>query len=226
MVTAIFGIESEALNLIVTLGLLFLIAVWVALIIYTYNDARRRISDPFLVGCATAASLFPFVGTLVYSILRPPEFLEDTRERELETRASEAELRRLRATSCRRCGFPAEPDFLRCPSCRSQLREPCPSCSRPVGMGWRVCPYCEHTLIEPRRKAGSGKEATGRKETSSQPGRKPDRDSPGAGKSRAAPAAKKGDPARGATEGRSTGSSSGGAGEDESRARWPFRRKD
>lgn len=93
-------------------------------------------------------------------------------------------------------------------------------------MGWRVCPYCEHTLIEPRRKAGSGKEATGRKETSSQPGRKPDRDSPGAGKSRAAPAAKKGDPARGATEGRSTGSSSGGAGEDESRARWPFRRKD
>lgn len=220
MVIAIFGIESEALNLIVTLGLLFLVAVWVALIIYTYNDAKRRISDPFLVSCATAASLFPFVGTLVYSILRPPEFLEDTRERELETRASEAELRRLRATSCRRCGFPAEPDFLRCPSCRSQLREPCPSCSRPVGMGWRVCPYCEHTLIEPRRKAG------GRKEAASRPRRETDRDTGKAAKTRATPDVKKDSSTRGIAEGRSSGSSAAGAGEDESRARWPFRRKD
>mgnify|MGYP006197172745 CR=1 FL=1 len=32
--------------------------------------------------CATAASLFPFVGTIVYLIVRPPEYLDDVRERE------------------------------------------------------------------------------------------------------------------------------------------------
>ena len=45
-----------------------------------------------LVGCATAASLFPFVGTVIYLIVRPPEYLEDVRERELEIAAAEARL--------------------------------------------------------------------------------------------------------------------------------------
>jgi hypothetical protein len=219
MVNAIFGIESNALNLIVTLGLLFLIAVWVALIIYTYTDAKRRISDPFLVACATAASLFPFVGTLVYTILRPPEFLEDSQERELETRASEAELRRLRATSCRRCGFPAEPDFLRCPSCRSQLREPCPSCSRAVGMGWRVCPYCEHTLIEPRRKPGAKKGGGDRTEkTAASRDSKPDRTPPRStgGERAGRPEAKPRQAGSRPSEGR----------QDDEGSRWPFRRSD
>ena len=52
-----------------------------------------------LVGCATAASFFPFVGTIIYMVLRPPEYLEDVRERELETQAAEARLRQ----STRRC---------------------------------------------------------------------------------------------------------------------------
>ena len=40
-------------------------------------------------------AVFPFVGTIVYSILRPPEFLADKRERELEIRASELRVRQL-----------------------------------------------------------------------------------------------------------------------------------
>ena len=52
--------------------------------------------DPMLVGCATLASLlFPFVGTIVYMIVRPPEYLEDVRERELEMQAAEARLQQL-----------------------------------------------------------------------------------------------------------------------------------
>ena len=60
------------------------IVIWAALVFWTYADARRRIDDPMLIGCATAASLFPFVGTIVYAIVRPPEFLDDVRLRELE----------------------------------------------------------------------------------------------------------------------------------------------
>jgi hypothetical protein len=86
---AVLGIENDGLNLAVNLLLLFLAIIWFALIFWTYTDARRRISDSMLVGCATAASLFPFVGTVIYMILRPPEFLEDAYEREVSIESSE-----------------------------------------------------------------------------------------------------------------------------------------
>ncbi len=151
MLLAIFGIDNTGLNLAITFAILALVAIWVALIVFTFSDARRRISDPFLVGCATAASLFPFVGTVVYSILRPPEYLDDVQERETEMKAAEIRTRHLEANSCRKCAFPVQPDFVRCPACRTRLKDPCPSCSRPVGLKWKVCPYCEHTLIESKR---------------------------------------------------------------------------
>ena len=81
MLVALFGITNDGLNLFVNLVLLFLVVVWIALVAWTFLDARRRTEDPVLVACATGASLFPFVGTMVYAILRPPEFLEDARER-------------------------------------------------------------------------------------------------------------------------------------------------
>lgn len=157
MSLAIFGIDNSGLSLGITFAILALVAIWIALVVFTFSDAKRRISDPFLIGCATAASLFPFVGTVVYTILRPPEYLDDIRERETEMKAAETRVRHLNANSCRKCGFPAEPDFIRCPACRTRLREPCPSCSRPVGLKWRVCAYCEHTLIESKRPSSSGR---------------------------------------------------------------------
>jgi hypothetical protein len=156
MPLAIFGIENTALNLAVTLVILMLVAIWIALIVFTFTDARRRIADPFLVGCATAASFFPFVGTLVYTILRPPEFLEDIRERETDINEAEVRLRHLKHNSCHKCGSPVESDFIRCPACRTRLKEPCPTCSKPVGLNWKVCPYCETTLIAPKRSSRSG----------------------------------------------------------------------
>ncbi|HEV2820076.1 MAG TPA: hypothetical protein VGW11_06175 [Solirubrobacteraceae bacterium] len=93
---AVLGIENDGLNLAVNLLLLFLAIIWVALIYWTYTDARRRIADPMLVGCATAASLFPFVGTVIYMIIRPPEFLEDAYEREVSIESSETLIRVLK----------------------------------------------------------------------------------------------------------------------------------
>src|SRR5207247_7605764 len=112
---AVFGINSDGLNTAVQLLILFLVVIWLALIYYTYADARRRIADPMLIGCATAASLFPFVGTVVYMIVRPPEYLEDRHEREIEVAAAEARLRSLEDQSCPHCGFDVEESFLRCP---------------------------------------------------------------------------------------------------------------
>jgi hypothetical protein len=146
MALAIFGITNSALNLVATLFVLMLVVLWLALIVYTHLDARRRISDPFLVACATVASFFPYIGTAVYAIVRPPEFLEDAHERELEIKAAELKVRQLREQSCPNCEYPVEKNFLRCPNCQRRLKDPCPTCSKPVDPRWGLCPYCETTL--------------------------------------------------------------------------------
>jgi hypothetical protein len=149
MTVALFGITNDGLNLAVNLLILFLVVLWLALVAWTYFDARRRIEDPVLIACATAASLFPFVGTIVYSILRPPEFLVDKRERELEVRASELRVRQLEEASCPNCEHPVERTFLRCPNCRARIKDPCESCGKPIDPRWSICPYCE----TPQRRA-------------------------------------------------------------------------
>ena len=80
-----------------------------------------------LIACATAASVFPFIGTVVYTILRPPEFLEDREERELELRAAELRLRQLIEQSCPHCEYPIERSYLRCPNCERDCAIPAAS---------------------------------------------------------------------------------------------------
>jgi hypothetical protein len=140
---AVFGINDSGLNLAVNLLILFLVVIWLALVYWTFADARRRIADPMLVGCATAASLFPFVGTIVYMIVRPPEYLDDVRERELEMQAAEARLAQGGFHLCPHCDYEVRDDYLRCPNCLRKLKDACPSCAKPLDPNWRVCPYCE-----------------------------------------------------------------------------------
>src|ERR1700733_12828844 len=160
MALAIFGITNSALNLVATLFVLMLIVLWLALIVYTYLDARRRISDPFLIACATVASFFPYIGTAVYAIVRPPEFLEDAHERELEIKAAELKVRQLREQTCPNCEYPVEKNYLRCPNCQRRLKDPCPTCGEPVDPRWGLCPFCETALAggerspQPRRRGG------------------------------------------------------------------------
>ena len=161
-VLALFGITNSGLNLFVNLVVLFLVVVWIALIAWTYLDARRRIEDPVLVACATGASLFPFVGSIVYSILKPPEFLEDAKERELEIRASELRVRQLEEQSCPNCSYPIERTYLRCPNCRARVKDPCENCEKPIDPRWVVCPYCEtpqRRAPEPPRRVSRGERA-------------------------------------------------------------------
>ena len=67
---------------------LFAIAMWLALAFWTAKDARRRIDDPVIVAvCVAAAVLFGPLGVIIYLLLRPPEYLEDVHERELEIQA-------------------------------------------------------------------------------------------------------------------------------------------
>src|SRR5665811_1723700 len=85
--------------------------IWVSLILWTLKDARKRIDDGLIIGVAVATSLvFPFIGTLVYTILRPSEYLADAQERELEMAAMEQSLHQAR--TCPKCEEPVLDGFI------------------------------------------------------------------------------------------------------------------
>ncbi len=124
------------------LGGFLVFALWLASAFFVFKDARRRVADPVLIAVAVATALvFPFVGVLIYTILRPPEYLDDVRERELEIRAME---RRLGSDQrCPYCRTEIEASYLVCPICTSKLKAACRRCKAPLEQHWKVCPYCE-----------------------------------------------------------------------------------
>ncbi|HEX2435912.1 MAG TPA: zinc ribbon domain-containing protein [Solirubrobacterales bacterium] len=171
---ALFGIESDALNLVVNLLILSLVLVYFALVAWTFFDARRRMRDPVLVAYSVGASfVFPFIGTIVYSILRPPEFLEDAHEREVEIRAAELRVRQLSEQSCPKCEYPVEKNFLRCPKCRTRLKNPCTRCGKPVDPRWALCPYCEAPVEKPKPARRVEKREAARDQREGRPAREP-----------------------------------------------------
>jgi hypothetical protein len=147
-------LESPLLRLAWYLLWFSIAVLWLALVFWTLKDARKRIEDPLIIAVAVLTSLvFPFIGTLVYAILRPSEYLADVRERELEMQAMEQELLTLR--TCPNCREPVREDYVVCPKCRKPLRSSCISCGRPLEHSWKICPYCS-TEVAPRRVAAGG----------------------------------------------------------------------
>ncbi|MDX6489901.1 MAG: hypothetical protein QOD43_146 [Gaiellaceae bacterium] len=125
------------------ISIVFVLIFWLGVAFWVYKDARRRIRDRWLVGLATLLGLFPpFLGALVYMLFRPPEYLEDVRERELEIRAMEERLS-LHGSQCPVCRASIEPSFLVCPVCTTRLKQSCATCNAPLEAMWQVCPHCE-----------------------------------------------------------------------------------
>jgi hypothetical protein len=89
----------------------------------------------------------PYVGPFIYMLFRPPEYLEDVRERELEIKAMEDRLAK-RDLHCPVCRSEVDSSFLVCPICTTKLKQSCTNCKAPLEALWQVCPYCE-TAVEP-----------------------------------------------------------------------------
>ena len=127
---------------VVEIVIAFAALFWVASAYWTYKDARRRIDDRWLVSFATLLGLVPYAGPLIYMLFRPPEYLEDVRERELEIKAMEDRLSR-HGLVCPVCRSDVDSSYLVCPICTTKLRQACVKCRAPLEALWQVCPYCE-----------------------------------------------------------------------------------
>ena len=153
MISSTFGgvhdfFSSGTWHVAVNLLIFFAVVLWLSVAYWIYKDAKRRIDDPVLVAVSVAVGIvLPYVGALVYMLFRPPEYLEDVRERELEIKAMEERLSR-RDLYCPVCRAEVGADFLICPVCTTKLKQACVNCKAPLEALWQVCPYCE-TPVEP-----------------------------------------------------------------------------
>ena len=141
--------DSGAWMVIRNLTIFFVAVFWLATAYWVYKDARRRIEDPWLVAMATVLGLIPpFVGPIIYLFFRPPEYIEDVRERELEIRAMEERLSK-RDLHCPVCRAAVEATFLVCPVCTTRLKQACVKCNAPLEALWQICPHCATPVASP-----------------------------------------------------------------------------
>jgi hypothetical protein len=153
VIASTFGSTHDFFNsgtwfVIRNLLIFFALVFWAATIWWIYKDAKRRIEDPWLVGMSCLLGIVvPFFGPFIYMLFRPPEYLEDVRERELEIKAMEDRLSK-RDLHCPVCRSEVDASFLVCPICTTKLKQACVTCKQPLEALWQVCPFCE-TPVEP-----------------------------------------------------------------------------
>ncbi|RDI74546.1 Double zinc ribbon [Gaiella occulta] len=124
------------------LSLFLVVVFWLATAYWVLADARRRVDDPWLVATAGLLGLVPpFVGPVVYLFFRPPETIDERRERELEMRAIEARLAES-DLCCPVCRGRVDSSYLVCPVCTTRLKHACAECGAPLEPIWQACPYC------------------------------------------------------------------------------------
>lgn len=134
-------IAGRAAQVLVALAGAYLVVLWFALIVWTFRDIEGRSRSVFTQVFSTLLSVLFFVpGVLLYLLLRPKETLDEAFQRSLEEEYLLQDLEEL--PHCPSCHRHVEDDFVLCPHCHAQLREPCTNCERLIDLRWPLCPYC------------------------------------------------------------------------------------
>lgn len=137
----IMAVLARGAQVLLALGGAYLVALWFVSIVWTFRDIESRSRSVITQIAATLLPLlFPFLGIPVYLILRPKDTLDTAFQRSLEEEYLLQDLEEL--PLCPVCQHYVEDDFILCPQCHAQLREPCTSCERLVDLRWTLCPYC------------------------------------------------------------------------------------
>lgn len=132
---------ARGLQLLIALGGAYLLALWFALIVWTFQDIQTRSRSVVAQIFSTlVVVLFFLPGVLIYLILRPRDTLDDAFQRSLEEEYLLQDLDEL--LLCPTCQHQVEQDFIFCPHCRSSLRTSCEGCGRLIDLRWDICPYC------------------------------------------------------------------------------------
>ena len=154
--------DSDTFALARNLAGFFVVVFWLATAFWV---SRTRAGGSTTRGSSRWPALLglvpPFVGPIVYLFLRPPDSIEERRDRELENRALEERLAE-RDLRCPVCRGQVDASFLVCPVCTTRLKQACSSCGAPLEPIWQVCPYCATAGAAGQRRGRRGPAAAPR----------------------------------------------------------------
>jgi RNA polymerase subunit RPABC4/transcription elongation factor Spt4 len=140
------AIIARGFQLLLALTGAYTIALWFALIVWTFRDIESRSRSVVAQIFSTLLVVLFFIpGALIYFLLRPKETLDDTFGRALEEEYLLQDLEDL--SLCPNCHRPVQDDFVACPHCFTELRHTCHSCNRLVDVSWSICAYCTAELV-------------------------------------------------------------------------------
>ncbi|HEU5422468.1 MAG TPA: zinc ribbon domain-containing protein [Nitrolancea sp.] len=138
---------ARGVQLLIALGVAYFLALWFALIVWTFQDIQSRSRSVIAQIFSTlVVVLFSFPGVILYLILRPRDTLDDAFQRSLEEEYLLQDLEEL--PLCPTCQHYVEQDYVFCPHCRTELKEPCAGCGRPIDIRWEICPFCGEEQFE------------------------------------------------------------------------------
>ena len=144
-------LANPLVQLLVSVIAGYVIVLWLACALWAFVDMRRRTLNPFAPYAIAAAVivasplLFP-LALLVHRVIRPAGTVSERRMSRLRDAALEVEVDRPTCPSCRR---PVGDDWLICPQCRTTLGHRCERCGRGVATDWDACPWCGATFGPP-----------------------------------------------------------------------------
>jgi RNA polymerase subunit RPABC4/transcription elongation factor Spt4 len=131
----------RSLQLMVALAGAYALALWFALVVWTYRDITARTNNPVThVFSTLIVVLFWVPGAIIYLILRPRETLDEAFQRAMEEEYLLQDLDDMPV--CFNCRRAIRDDFVFCPHCSTELRRPCVTCGRFTDVHWEICPYC------------------------------------------------------------------------------------
>lgn len=135
------AIIARSVQILLALGGAYLLALWFALVVWTFQDIQRRSRSVIAQIFSTlVVVLFFLPGVLIYLILRPRDTLDDAFQRSLEEEYLLQDLEEL--PLCYNCQRYVDEDYVYCPHCRVELRQDCTDCGRLIDLRWDICPYC------------------------------------------------------------------------------------
>lgn len=135
---------ANAVQLFLALTAAYALALWFALVVWTYRDIAARSNNVVThIFSTLIVVLFWVPGAIIYLILRPRETLDETFQRAMEEEYLLQDLDDFAVCpSCRRA---ARDEYIFCPHCSTELRHACVDCHQMIDVRWDACAYCGST---------------------------------------------------------------------------------
>jgi len=132
--------------------------LWLSIIVWVTRDVLQRSSSIFLQAFSILLNIVaPFLGVLLYLIIRPGKTRMERYYEELERNVLENETPEGQ-NACAKCLTPADKDFNFCPNCGESLKKTCAKCRKTFPIIWNICPFCGKEYKEtPKIKTDSKK---------------------------------------------------------------------